>query len=504
MLSGSLMSKCSRIISTLPALLAALVISAAAPAAHAQRLLTLDEALTLARRNNRDLQQARARVDQSRAGVETAWVALLPNVAVQGKYTHNYKEVTLDFSGYATLQGLQGSLTSDLTAAGISAANTAGDPALAKLIAGDAAAIANYIAKNPGATSLFGSSDKPIVIQKEEQLDFALTAVIPLLVPYAYPTLNAAKKTVEASRYNLSASEATVLFATAQAYYACAGMDELVGARQHALAVAKQALDNAKARLEAGVVNRVEVSRAELQLVRAEQALVETEDSEASAYRSLATIMNMHEPVRVEPNQAAAMVELATDKMTSDALRLRPEFHALEMTIAASDSTVSANKWRWAPQVSGFGNLRAFNYAGFSGDNYAWALGLQLDWTLYDGGLRDAQRHLAWAQRAESEARLEALRDSVADDVYNAARTLKTKRRAVETASRSVELSKETLDLVNVQHEAGTATQLDLLQAQDNLVAAEVALAQARFDLSLGALSLDRVSGAFPLNRSLK
>ncbi len=57
---------------------------------------------------------------------------------------------------------------------------------------------------------------------------------------------------------------------------------------------------------------------------------------------------------------------------------------------------------------------------------------------------------------------------------------------------------------MTVQHEAGTATQLDLLQAQDALVGAEVTLAQARFDLALGALALDRASGAFPANRSLQ
>ena len=51
---------------------------------------------------------------------------------------------------------------------------------------------------------------------------------------------------------------------------------------------------------------------------------------------------------------------------------------------------------------------------------------------------------------------------------------------------------------MQVQHDAGTATQLDLLQAQDNLVAAEVALAQARFDLSLGGLTLERLSGSLP------
>jgi len=323
-------------------------------------------------------------------------------------------------------------------------------------------------------------------------------------VPYAYPALSAAKRTEEAGRANYDVTDAQVLYATAQAYYTCAGADELVEARRHAVVVAQKALDNAKARLEAGVVNRVEVSRAELQLVRARQALLETQDTQAQSYRSLGTIMNMHEPVRVQPANNASAEQGSVETLTAQALELRPEFTALKKTIESNRLTASSNAWRWAPTVSAFGNLRAFNYAGFSGDNYSWAVGLQADWTLYDGGIRDAQRRLAQAQRDENEAKLDLLKDQVRDDVYNAERALKTRQRALETAKRAARLSKDTLDLVQVQHDAGTATQLDLLTAQDNLVAAEVALAQARFDLSLGGLQLERLSGSFPANLKLK
>jgi outer membrane protein TolC len=75
---------------------------------------------------------------------------------------------------------------------------------------------------------------------------------------------------------------------------------------------------------------------------------------------------------------------------------------------------------------------------------------------------------------------------------------VETKQHAVEAASRAVVLSQETIDLVRVQYEAGTVTQVDLLQAQDNLVAAQEALAQARFDLSVADLTLRRVAGTFP------
>ncbi|HEX8952406.1 MAG TPA: TolC family protein [Polyangia bacterium] len=451
--------------------------------ARAQRTLALDEALQTAHRNNRDLKQAKARVAQAHAGVLTAWSALLPVVTAQGKYTHNYKEVTLPASSFT---GATTGLADVLKAA----AMQGGQQQLADAIQG-------Y------ENALVAMSPNSIVIQKGEQLDFVAAATVPLIVPYAYSALSAAKRSEEAGRANFDVSDAQVLYSTAQAYYACAGADELVAARLHAVVVAQKALDNARARLEAGVVNRVEVQRAELQLVRAQQALVESQDTQAQTYRALGTVMNMHEPVRVIAEEPAPAEAAPVETLTAQALQLRPEFGVLQKTVDSNRLTVESNALRWLPTLSAFGNVRAFNYAGFSGDQYSWAVGLQLDWTLYDGGIRDAQRKLAVAQREENEAKLDLLRDQVRDDVYNAERALKTRRRALETARRSVQLSQQTLDLVQVQHDAGTATQLDLLQAQDNLVAAEVALAQARFDLALGGLSLERLSGAFPANLKL-
>ena len=109
--------------------------------ARADRTLSIDEALQVAHQNNRDLQQAKARVEQAHAAVQQAWSALLPTVSAQGKYTHNYREVALTI---------------------------------------------------PGAPD--------IVIQKGEQLDFAANATVPLIVPWAYPSLQAARRNEEAGR----------------------------------------------------------------------------------------------------------------------------------------------------------------------------------------------------------------------------------------------------------------------------------------------------------------
>jgi outer membrane protein TolC len=180
------------------------------------------------------------------------------------------------------------------------------------------------------------------------------------------------------------------------------------------------------------------------------------------------------------------------------ALQLRPEFRAVNASLESADSQRRAYGWRWAPTLSAFGTARRSNYQNFAGHNYAWAVGAQLDWALFDGGVRDAQRHLAAAQADEALARAEVLTDTIRDDLANGRLNLDTKRRAVETADRSVGLARETLELVRTQYEAGTVTQVDLLQAQDALVAVQESLAQAHFDVAIADLTLRRTAGTFP------
>src|SRR5258706_4396936 len=235
-----------------------LLLCALAVPARADRVLTLSDTLALARAQSRDLQAARARLDQAHTGIEQALAALLPSAGAQGKYTHNYKEVTLDTASFSA--GLFG---------------------LAEIIK----ATSGNAVQN-GAINQFelqaaqqAQAAGPIIIQKGEQLDFALSATVPLVVPGAYPGLNAAKKSYRAAEATFAATEAAMLLSAAQAFYAVAGTEELVAARNHAVEVARKTRDDAKSRFDAGVVNRVEVMRAQLALVRAEQAAREAADS---------------------------------------------------------------------------------------------------------------------------------------------------------------------------------------------------------------------------------
>src|SRR5688572_8506962 len=276
-------------------------LGAAAPAnAQADHPLTLDDALVRARAHNRDLRAARARLDQSRTGIEQARAALLPSAASQGKYTHNNKEVELALPG----------------------------------------------------------GGEPVVITKGEQLDFSVSASVPVIAPPAYLALSAAKKTQRANTAQYEATEADVLLAVAQAYYGAAGADELIAARTHAVETARKTLDDAEARVAADLANQVDALRARNALLRAEQAQREAENTRARAYRALATLIDADGPITIAPGAPGATTTTTTIATATDAaaappaagspdlvtaaLALRPELVAERESIAAATASTRA------------------------------------------------------------------------------------------------------------------------------------------------------------------
>lgn len=420
--------------------LAALFVSLAlAGTARAnERPLTLDEALALARQHNRDLAAARERVAQASADVALARAQLLPSASLQGRYTRNDREVAFDLGGAA------------------------------------------------------------VTLQERDQLSGSATLTVPLVVPPAYPAVAAAKHGRAASEATFEAAGADVLLAVAQAYYAAAGTDELLSARREATAVTSRTLQDARTRLAAGAASSVEVTRAELAVVQADQAVTEAGDARARAYRGLATLVQLREPFVVAPGELSVGAPPPVEELTARALGARPELRALEETVAARGAQVAANDWRWAPSVSAFGTATESSVAGLTGEKSAWQAGIQLEWSLLDGGARTAERRRAASQRREAEVQLARSRDAIADEIADRARAVDTKRSAVVAAERGERLAEQTLATVRTQYEAGTVSQIELLQAQDALVGSRVALAQARFDVAVADLQLRRSAGTFP------
>ena len=265
--------------------------------------------------------------------------------------------------------------------------------------------------------------------------------------------MRAADAGTKVAEAQFEVSQTAILFSVAQAFYAAAIADEVAAARASNIEVARATVKNAEVRFQSGSVTRVDVDRAELALVRAEQAAREARFAQDQTYRALATLIQPSRGLKVRAVPSAAKQDEPTD--LESALRLRPEFQALQQSVRTAAAQEKAYAWRWSPSLSAFGNLRAFNYDNFAREQHSWAVGAQLDWILYDAGVRDVQRRIARTQGEEAVAQSSVLRDTIADDLANSRDLLDTKRHAQKAAERSVDLAMETLRLVRTQYEAG-------------------------------------------------
>ena len=116
-------------------------------------------------------------------------------------------------------------------------------------------------------------------------------------------------------------------------------------------------------------MTKVDVDRAELALVRAEQAAIESRFAQAQAYRALATLIQSDRAFKVRPANSRRRRRRCVG--LESALHLRPEFRALELTTKSAEAQRRAQAWRWAPSLSAFGSLRAFNYDNFAVQRHA-------------------------------------------------------------------------------------------------------------------------------------
>ncbi len=127
-----------------------------------------------------------------------------------------------------------------------------------------------------------------------------------------------------------------MLLNVAQVFFLAAAADEVLVSRQSNIEVSRATLENAKTRFAAGTVTKVDVDRAELALVRAEQIARDAEYARQQSYRALATLMQDDVAFKVVPPE----VPLPTPVESFDAaLNRRAEFRALILSEESADAT---------------------------------------------------------------------------------------------------------------------------------------------------------------------
>ncbi len=127
--------------------------------------------------------------------------------------------------------------------------------------------------------------------------------------------------------------------------------------------------------------------------------------------------------------------------------------------------------------------------------NDSWDLSVNATWSLWDGGRTRAERAEAAALASAVRARVGDFDRQLAFEVTERSLDLDSSRAAIDVANAGVRAAVEARRVVGDRFTAGVATSTEVLDAQTDLIQAELSLTRALANVRLAEARLERAIG---------
>lgn len=340
---------------------------------------------------------------------------------------------------------------------------------------------------NAGASTSYNGEEVALGDRVVRPLvDWSVTgsASLTLFDGSVYPLVGQATRNLEIAELDAEWAERSLLFEVEAAYYELDAAQRDVDIATQTVALRQVYVDRATALEASGVALPLDVARATVQKLEAEQALIEAETRVGIAANALAVLLG-REPtgaLRAQPSVAAP-----TPPQTAAALSDRPDLEAGARAIDAAKSLETSRWWSLAPRLDLRSDLRYGPPSFTAPDGVVWSLTLGLSWLLYDGGARYARIQAAESHVREAELRQSQRERYARADIADALRTWQTAHRAITVAEQQVAVAKQAYEMTVARFDSGLATSIEVTEASDQLFRAESTLSNARLTTDIAA-----------------
>jgi outer membrane protein len=262
-------------------------------------------------------------------------------------------------------------------------------------------------------------------------------------------------------------------------------------------------LNDVRNQLNVGLVPPSDVLTLEAQKARQQQLLIGAENMAETASLDFRRLVGLAADAPFEladridaPSTASSEINALVDAAKTD----RAERKALEIRVEGFNERLTAAEAGRLPLVSTVGGYDVARpnpkiFPRQAAWKPSWDLGVNLSWSLFDGGRSRAEVAEAAANRKAAEERLKDFDANVGTEVRQRASDLASARAAIAAADVGVRAATEARRVIAERFSAGVATNTDVIDAQVALLQAELDRTRALANAKLAEARLDRVLG---------
>ena len=233
----------------------------------------------------------------------------------------------------------------------------------------------------------------------------------------------------------------------------------------------------------------------------AEAELLEAKDAVTDARNALAALVGqeiteldaLRDDFRVKP-----MLPVGFDEWKVLALEHNPEIIAQRHAVEAAAQDINKNRAGHAPRldvVASVSKSSSETTYTFNQDIKTNSIGLQLNVPLYAGGYTSALTSQAVSNHEKAKADLETKTNQVLIDLRKSYSLVLSSALRIDALVKSVSSARLLVEATRKSIKGGVRTNLDVLNAQQQLFAAKRDLSLARYNYLLGYLRLRQAAG---------
>jgi outer membrane protein TolC len=330
-----------------------------------------------------------------------------------------------------------------------------------------------------------------------------LTVTQSILNLPAFPLYAQQRRLADAARAQSVEDKRSLAFSAATAFFAVLNAQDVLKAAQRQQDNAKANLADTQARAEAQLTSSNDVTRAHVDMASSAREVEIDRGALDNAFVQLAFMINAPVPSAVDPPVAtlasAAKAVGPVDPLVRFALDHRPDLLVAKNQAVAAHDFAGEPLLRLAPTLNVQGQASATTNSATTGRWNDETVQATLTWTLYDQGVRYADKHARDAQASIADLNLQALARNVDAQVRGTAAVLAAAQAAFRVAQDAQVAAQQSVEETAILYRQGLAKAIELVDANDQRFSAEINYASAEFAMAQAYLSLRQAVGLDPL-----
>ena len=258
-------------------------------------------------------------------------------------------------------------------------------------------------------------------------------------------------------------------------------------------------LETARKKVAAGTATELEVLNTQVRVVGAQNQIVDLQNMIEKQTLGLLQLMRIEDPAMPELSGEFRYqpVPLDPEDLVGLGLRQRPETRSIQTFLKSANIEIRLAGLTHLPVVSAnvlFGGKNGY-FPNLDTVKLNFVAALSASVSVFDGYLGRAQKAQATANLKTIEDRNQALEEMIRTEVRQAISDVTASDRKLKAVEVNIEQAKKAMAYAQARYEAGTITNLDLLDTEDALTEAEYAKLRALYQFVLSKLTLQRAVG---------